>query len=117
MTQPPHIDGLPLWAQIAISLLFGLAALGAAYKGYFTRSKPDVQAGDKQTAAILGASIADMGAIRHLSDCVIQLQGTIERLRSALDEHTHHERNSIELERELCARLRELREVLEKKRR
>lgn len=113
-TQPP-LEGLPLWAQVVISLAIGLATLGVAFKGYFNKDKPDVTPGDKQTAAILAASIVDMGAIRNLSDTVIRLDATIGRLIDAMDDSTHYERNGNELNKELCARLRELREVIERK--
>lgn len=113
-TQPP-IDGLPLWAQVLVSLIIGIATLAVAFKGYLTKDKsPDVQAGDKQTAAILAASITDSGAMRHLSDVCIRLTGAVDRLTKAVDEHTHHERNNVEISREICQRLRELAEELER---
>ncbi len=114
MTQPPHIDGLPLWAQIVISLLFGLAALGAAYSGYFKKKETAVTAAEPQTAAIIAASISDMGAIRHLSDVCIRLTGCIEALTKSVDEQSHYERNSIEIGRETCQRLRELTEEMQR---
>ena len=114
---PPHIDGLPFWAQIAISLIFGLAALGAAYKGYFSKGdKPAITAAEPQTAAILAASIADMGAIRNLSDCVVRLDTSVVALTRTIGDQTHFERNNNEALNELCARLRELREELERHR-
>lgn len=113
MPNPPPLDGLPLWLQIVLTLAFGGAALGVAYKGYFIKDKhPDVQSGDKQTAAIMAATIADMGAIRHLSDCVVRLTGVIETLTRAVEEQAHHERNSNDTMREMCARLRGLSEEL-----
>lgn len=112
-TQPPHIDGLPVAWQLVISLIFGLAALGAAYKGYFKREERGVTA-EPQTAAIMGAMIADMGAVRQLSDVCIRLTGAVEMLMKAIDEATHHERNNVEISREMCARLRELVEELQR---
>jgi hypothetical protein len=114
VTQPPHIDGLPLGWQITISLIFGLAALGAAYSGYFKKSEKAIQSAEPQTAAIMAASIMDMGAVRHLADVCIILTGAIDTLTKSVDEHTHHERNSVEISREICARLRELKEELER---
>lgn len=114
VTAQPAIDALPVWAQIFITILVGCATLGIALKGYLTKDRP-ATADTPQTTAILAATIADMGAIRNLSDCVIRLDASVVRLTEAIDEHTHHERNSIELDRELCARLRELREVIERK--
>src|SRR5690349_21840462 len=113
-TQPP-IDGLPLWAQIIVSLIIGVATLGVAFKGYFQKSDSKaVEPADRQSAAILAASITDMGAIRHLSDVCIRLTGSVDALVKAVDEHTHHERNSVEVSREICQRMRELKEELER---
>lgn len=117
-TQPP-IDGFPIWAQILVTLVFGLAALGVAFKGYFQRDRSSdrpkvVEPGDRATAAILAASITDMGAIRHLSDVCIRLTGAVDSLTKAIDEQAHYERNSIEIARESCQRLRELTEELQR---
>jgi hypothetical protein len=116
-TQPP-IDGLPVGWQIAISVIVGLATLAVAFKGYFIRDNPKtgshIVPDSPQTAAIMAATIADMGAVRNLSDCVVRLDASIVRLCSTIDEHTHFERNSIELDREIAQRLRELREATEK---
>jgi hypothetical protein len=111
--QPPHIDG-PLWAQLLISIVFGLAALGAAYRGYFSKGSAKATTAEPQTAALLAASIADMGAIRNLSDVCVRLTAAVETLTKSVDEHTHHERNSVEISREICQRLRELKEELER---
>lgn len=117
-TQPP-IDGLPLWAQLTISFVIGLATLAVAVKGYFVRDKGDgggkrshLLPDSPQTAAIMAATIADMGAIRNLSDCVLRLDTTIQALMKSIDEATHHERNNVEVSREVCQRLRELHEEL-----
>lgn len=116
-TQPP-IDGLPLWVQILISLIIGLATLAVALKGYFTKdganNKSHIIPDSPQTAAIMAATIADMGAVRNLSDCVVRLDTTIQALTKSMDEATHHERNNVEVGREMCARLRELQEELER---
>jgi hypothetical protein len=113
-TQPP-ISGLPLWAQLTISFIIGLATLAVAFKGYFIKDKPAITGAEPSSAAILAASITDGFAMRTLNESVVRLDAAIDTLTKAIDEHTHHERNSIELERELCARLRELREVLERR--
>jgi hypothetical protein len=114
VTQPPHIDG-PIWLQLLVTVVFGLAALGAAYSGYFNKSaKGSVAAAEPTSAAILGASIADMGAIRNLSDCVVRLDASIVALTRIIEDQTHYTRNGIELTREECARLRELREVADR---
>lgn len=113
MAEPPHVDGLPLWAQITISLVFAVAALIAAWSGYFKKQDRGVSA-EPASAAILAASIADMGAIRQLSDVCIRLIGAVDTLTKAVDEHTHYERNSIEISREICLRLAELKAELER---
>jgi hypothetical protein len=116
-TQPP-IDGLPVGWQIAISVIVGLATLAVAFKGYFIRDNPKtgshIVPDSPQTAAIMAATIADMGAIRNLSDCVLRLDVNVQALIKAIDESTHHERNNVEISREVCARLRELVEELER---
>lgn len=116
-TQPP-INGLPLEWQIVISLIVGLATLAVAFKGYFVRdnkgSGSHIVPDSPQTAAIMAATIADMGAIRNLSDCVLRLDVSVQALTKTIDENTHHERNSVEVSREMCARLRELVEELER---
>lgn len=111
LTAQPAIDALPAWAQILITILVGCATLGIALKGYLTKDRPTVVPETPATAAIMAATIADMGAIRNLADCVIRLDATMSRLIESVDESTHYGRNGIELEREICARLRELREV------
>jgi hypothetical protein len=113
-TQPP-IDGLPLWAQLAISFLIGLATLGVAFKGYLVKDKPTLSPSEPQSAAIMAATIADMGAIRNLSDCVVRLDASIVAMTRQIEEEIHYRRTAIELDREVCARLRELREVLEQR--
>lgn len=116
-TQPP-IEGLPLWAQLAISFAVGLATLAVAFKGYFIKDNPKsgthIVPDSPQTAAIMAATIADMGAIRNLSDCVVRLDASIVSLTRTIDDQTHYERNRIELDREMCARLRELHEITDK---
>lgn len=115
-TQPP-IDGLPVGWQIAISVIVGLATLAVAFKGYFVGDKDKrshIVPDSPQTAAIMAATIADMGAIRNLSDCVLRLDVNVQALIKAIDESTHHERNNVEISREVCARLRELVEELER---
>jgi hypothetical protein len=108
----PSLDGLPAWLQILISLVIGVATLGVAFKGYFIRDKPDLQPADKATASIQAAVFQDLGTMRHLADVCIILSGNIERLCKAVDENTHHKRNSIEAERDLREGLRELKDMI-----
>ncbi len=122
MPNPPNIDGLPLWLQICITVLFGLATLFVAAKGYFSSTRGGEgaamlsgSAGAQPIQQVQSAAIADMGAIRHLSDVCIILSGKIESSEQATREHTHWLRSQHELDREICARLRELKEALERK--
>lgn len=105
-TQPP-LDGLPLWAQITISLLIGVATLGVAFKGYFTKSDKTESA---TTATVAAATLLDNMSIRQLSDQLAHLSNDVVTLERVMGELTHHTRNDVESKRELCARLRELRE-------
>jgi hypothetical protein len=109
----PAIDALPVWAQILITILVGCATLGIALKGYLSKATPSVVPESPATAAIMAATIADMGAIRNLSDVCIRLTTAVEMLMHSVDDHTHYKRNNLDLDRELCARLRELKEVAE----
>lgn len=113
-TQPP-IEGLPVWAQIIVSLIVGIATLGVGFSGYFKKATPVSTRSEPQTTALLAATITDMGAVRHLSDVCIRLTAAVDSLTKAVDELTHHERNSIEVSRELCARTRHLAEIMERR--
>src|ERR1700740_2962758 len=104
MPQTPPLEGLPLALQILITLIFGVVGIAIAFKGYFTKGeRPTVTAAEPQTTALLAATITDMGAIRHLSDVCIRLTGSVDKLTDATEELTHHSRNEIELQREMCA--------------
>lgn len=116
MPTTPPLDGLPFAIQLLLTLLFGVAALAVAFKGYFTKGqRPTVTTTEPTTTALMAASIMDAGAVRHLSDVCINLSGCVDRLTDAIEENTHHNRIEIELDREICARLRELREALERR--
>lgn len=112
-TQPP-IDGLPLWAQLLITLIVGVATLAVAFKGYFIKDKPTATAENPQPASIMAASIMDTGAVRHLSDVCIRLSGCVDKLTDAIEENTHHARINIDLDKEICSRLRQLVEELQR---
>lgn len=109
----PATDGLPLWAQILISLIVCVATLGVAFSGYFKKPSPEAR-GDTTTAAVISATIADMGAIRHLSDTVVQLNASVLALTTSVDESTHFNRNEIDVMREMCGRLRDLADEMER---
>ena len=116
-TQPPQLDGLPTWAQVLISILFGVTTLAVSLKGYLGK-KGDAAAsstnGQTTTAVLSAASIADMGAIRHLADVVVTLNSNVVALTTALNEGTHYSRNEVDIMREMCQRLRELAEEMER---
>lgn len=111
-TQAPHIDGLPIWAQLVISVLFGLAALGAAYQGYFKKSEK--AAAEPTSTAILAASITDGFAMRTLNESIVRLDAIVRQLSDTMEDQIHHQRNSIDVQRELCGRTRELREAADR---
>lgn len=110
MPQPPNVEGLPPWLQITATLLFGIVTLIIGIKGYLKADplKP------LDNAQIIGAQIADMGAIRRLSDVCSELGYQVKSLEDAIREQTHYDRERSELMRELCQRLRELRERLDR---
>lgn len=110
-TQPP-LDGLPLWAQITISMLIGVATLGVAFKGYFTKDKPATNG--STTATIAGAALMDNMSIRQLSDQLAHLSADVVSLERAMADSTHWTRSKFEQDREVCQRLRELREVMDR---
>lgn len=109
MPQPPNVDGLPGWLQVTITLLFGAVTLIVGLKGYRSRPRDDAPVIQAPMA-----HIADMSAIRHLTETCHTLCGAIVSLERSLNEHTHYERQSAELEREVAQRLRELKERLDR---
>lgn len=111
MPNPPSLEGLPPWAAIIATIVFGVATLWAMQRGYGHQPKSE----QPQIAQLLGAQIADMGAIRRLADVCLELNTAVERLERATKDHEHFVREDIELTREVCMRLRELREALERR--
>jgi hypothetical protein len=55
--------------------------------------------------------------MRTLNESTVRLEMAVQQLCKTIDDHTHYQRNTIELDREICQRLRELREELEHHRR
>lgn len=109
MPQAPNVEGLPQWMQIAVSITFVIVTLVIAARGYKSGTEPTVT---QPNATI--AHLADMGAVRHLSDVCHQLHGAVVSLERAIEDQTHFMRSHIEVEREICQRLRELRERLDR---
>jgi hypothetical protein len=125
MPTAPQLDGLPLWLQVILSMAFGIAALAVAFRGY-RKGSTDAGASpvDDQGSQvrILAASIADTGAQRHLADTIVHLDGSVVRaieastsLERSVTENTHWTRSKWEQDRELCQRLRELKEAMERR--
>ena len=104
----PNVDGLPTWLAVLVSLIFGLATIGAAVGGY--RKRADREPGGAGNTVL--ASIPDMSAIRQLTDQSRILCQQIESLEASMRDHTHYLRNKIETDQELCQRLRELKEEI-----
>jgi hypothetical protein len=110
-TQPP-LDGLPHWVQITISMLIGVATLGVAFSGYFKKS--ETKGEQSTTATIAAATLMDNLSIRQLSDQLAHLSNDVVSLERAMGDNTHWTRSKWEQDREVCQRLRELREVLDR---
>ena len=115
MPATPALDGLPLWLQVLVTIIFGAATLGVAFKGY--KNAPSnatpVKSSD-QANQILGATIMDNMTLRLLSDSVVHLTGAVVALQSSVDESTHFTRNQVEVLREVCGRLRDLADEMER---
>lgn len=107
----PNVDGLPVWLQIALSAVFALMTILVAVRGYRNGAVQDRREDPKTTIAHL----ADMGAVRHLSDTCNNLNASVIALDRSVSELTHWLRDQNEIEREVAQRLRELREVMDRR--
>jgi hypothetical protein len=117
MPNAPQLEGLPLWLQLILTVAFGLGTLAVAFKGYRKGSVDATAAptgGQGEQIRILAASIADTGSQRHLADTVVQLTGAVINLDRGVGDLTHWVRSKFEQDREICQRLRELKEELER---
>lgn len=114
MPSAPHLDGLPLWLQIIATVAFGLGTILVAFKAYRPAPKLPESADNAQ---IIGASFADMGAVRRLGDVCIELGAKMESLEQAIREHTHFVREGNELMRDGYDRLRDFQNEREIERR
>lgn len=109
----PPLDGLPVWAQILISVIVGVATLGVSFKGYFgNKNAPATSTG--HTAAIAAASIVDTSSFAQLAQTVVILNTNVLALTNCIAENTHHNRNEIDVLREMCGRLRDLADEMER---
>lgn len=113
----PATDGLPVWAQVLVSLLVCVATLAVALKGYFGKSVPPTDAAAQAHPSVTLAMLREQGAIHHNSDALVQLSANVIALTTCIHELTHHKRNGGEAMEELCARVRSLTEELERHRR
>lgn len=102
--QPPNVDGLPLWLQIVLSLLFVVTTAGIAFVGYRQRLEREPSG----AATTVMAAFPDMTAIRQLTDTCRLLCQNVEQLNATLTDHTHYLRNKIDVDAELAHRAREL---------
>lgn len=110
----PNVEGLPLWLQIFVSMAF-IAVMGIAAVVGYRRNEARAEAKEPSGAAqTVIAAIQDTGATRHLADVSLALSGDIQSLEREIRDNTHWVRNKHEQDRELCARLRELREALDR---
>ena len=103
MPQPPNVDGLPGWLQVLITLVFGAVTLIVAMRGYRAPAREEN-----------GNGVFTDAAHRHLAESIHHLNGSIVSLQRSIEDHTHFERQSAELQRELNQRLRELKERLDR---
>lgn len=104
----PNVTGLPLWLQVVVSLTFLLFTALAAFAGYRKRLDREPP-GAAQTVL---ASIPDMSAVRQLTDICRILCERMDGVDATFRDHTHYLRDQIEVDRELCMRLRELKEEI-----
>lgn len=111
----PATDGLPVWAQILVSILICVATLAVSLKGYFGGKNPSEQSTTSTTNVGLAAILGDLGSVRHLSDVTIQNNHHLLELTKAVNDLTHYERNSVEALEELCGRVRALTETIERR--
>lgn len=104
----PNLEGVPPWLQVIVCVPFALALLLGAIANY--RKKVDREPpGAAQTVL---AAFPDMSAVRQLTDTCRELCHQFDRFESSFRDHTHFLRNKIEIDQELCQRLRELKEEI-----
>jgi FKBP-type peptidyl-prolyl cis-trans isomerase 2 len=104
MPNAPNIEGLPVWLQIAITALFGIITLIVGLRGYTGRDK----------LAATPQSAVDVATLHRLIDSNHALAGELINLERSIGEHMHHMRQNNDLSREICQRLREVRERLDR---
>jgi hypothetical protein len=105
---PPNVEGLPPWLQVLVCVPFALALLIASFRTY-RKAEAREPAGAAQTVV---AAFPDMTAVRQLTDQCRVLAEHVDSLNATFRDHTHYLRNKIEIDQELCMRLRELKEEI-----
>jgi len=108
MPNAPNVEGLPLWLQIGVTLLFGIVTLLVGWRGYFPREKPLTRSPETQ-------NLFDMVHAERLSEAMRTMALELLNLARTLSENTHHLRESNEITQEACQRMRELRERIDRR--
>lgn len=108
MPQAPNVDGLPPWLQIVLSFIFIMTTAAVAFVGY--RRRLEREPGGAATTVL--AAFPDMTAVRQLTDQTRILCEHVDRLDGTMRDQLHYIRNKIDVDTELCVRLRELKEEL-----
>lgn len=85
-----------------------MATVIVAARGYRQRLEREPP-GAAQTVL---AAIPDMASMRAFTDICRSMCHELDKLDSTMRDHTHYLRDKIEIEREVCQRLRELREEI-----
>lgn len=111
MPQAPNVEGLPLWLQILVSLIFLSVTVAVAVQGY--KRQPSKTLGEG--AQIIGAQIADVGAFRRMADVTVELTKSVDDLTAEIrslsrteDDNRHWMRQQNELLTEANRLLRSL---------
>lgn len=110
----PNVEGLDPWLQIVVTIAFVFAMIIGAFHAY---RKNEAKAEEREpggAAQTVIAAIQDTGATRHLADVNLALIGEIQSLEREIKDNTHWTRAKWEQDRELCQRLRELREAMDR---
>lgn len=111
MPTTPALDGLPPWLQLLLTAIFGIGTVGVAFSGY--RKPGGLKAKEEPPVTSAAITIADMGAVRRLSDVMITLDATMRSLERTVQDAVHHERNANDINREICHALKRIEGQLE----
>jgi hypothetical protein len=106
--QAPNTDGLPVWLQITVSLIFVAITAFMAFIGYQRRLDREPPG----AASTVFAAIPDMSAVRQLTDQARIVAEHLDRVDASLRDNVHYLRDQIDVMRENSVRMRELREEI-----